>query len=128
MPVLLSHVIPELGAPNWAQSSWLGGPDARLLRKNFTMKAAGKAVLSASGAGFFEVYVNGTPLVAVCHPYMTGVRAGGETAAITGAWTTYNTRVLYWTYELDLPEGENVISVMIGRYCHFHFCCLMPFL
>ena len=51
--------------------------------------------------GFFQVFVNGQ-------------RLGSD--ALAGAWTTYNARVLYYTYDVSayLVTGQNVIASMIG--------------
>lgn len=46
--------------------------------------------------------------------FINGNRIGKDTLA--GAWTTYNERVLYWTYDLSsyLQTGTNVVAVMLG--------------
>jgi hypothetical protein len=47
--------------------------------------------------------------------FVNGIRV--DTDALSGAWTTWNARVLYYTYDITslLAEGSNVIGVMLGH-------------
>lgn len=53
---------------------------------------------------------------ACAHPqlFVNGVRV--DTTTLTGSWTTWNARVLYYTYDITslLKPGVNVIGVMLG--------------
>lgn len=47
--------------------------------------------------------------------FVNGIRV--DTDVLSGAWTTWNARVLYYTYDITsyLTEGSNVIGVMLGH-------------
>ena len=47
--------------------------------------------------------------------YVNGIRV--DTDGLSGAWTTWNARVLYYSFDIAqyLTPGINVIGVMLGR-------------
>lgn len=74
-----------------------------MFRKEFIVsRPATQASIFISGIGFFQLYVNGLRV---------------DSGSLSGAWTTWNERVLYFTYDLThiLKVGNNAIGVMLGR-------------
>jgi alpha-L-rhamnosidase len=85
---------------------WLTGD---LLRKNFTIQGTPQLVFAyIAGIGYSELYINGR-------------KVGKD--VINPAWTTYNIRTLYSTYDISnlLVPGENVIGIMLGNGWYGHF-------
>lgn len=89
----------------WNQTQWIGGNFA-LLRRTFTLESGSISLDSPiftyiSGLGFFQLFINGQRV---------------DTDKLNGAWTSYNVRSIYYTFEVQsyLKEGENVIGVILG--------------
>jgi alpha-L-rhamnosidase len=87
------------------KGKWLTGD---LLRKNFTITSEIKnAFAYISGIGYSNLYINGH-------------KVGNE--VLNPAWTTYNKRSLYSTYDVGslLGIGENVIGIELGNGWYGH--------
>jgi alpha-L-rhamnosidase len=80
---------------------WIGTKNQ--LRKEFTLKARVKrARVYIAGLGYYELRLNGR-------------KAGNH--VLDPAWTTYDKRVLYVTYDIIsyLREGANALAVTLGN-------------
>jgi hypothetical protein len=86
----------------WSASSWIGA-NQTMLRRDFTYTPAANAdglVINAAAAGMFQLYVDGERV---------------DTDVLSTAWTTWNVRVMYFTYRLPkLSAGPHTIGVMLG--------------
>jgi len=81
--------------------AWIGGGNT--LRKEFTLSAKPvRARAYVAGVGYAELHVNG---------HKIGDRV------LDPAWTTYDKRVLYATYDITryLAAGANAVGVMLGE-------------
>eukprot|EP00050_Salpingoeca_kvevrii_P010878 m.11086 g.11086 ORF g.11086 m.11086 type:complete len:1023 (-) comp3129_c0_seq1:88-3156(-) len=89
-------------APDWSKTQWIepvqGG---NYLRTEVSLSDSSDAVLYVSGVGFFQLFINGR-------------RVGDD--VLSGAWTTWNERVLYFAYNVSsyLNSGTNAIGVSLG--------------
>lgn len=94
-------------AEDW-QAKWLASPDADAdqavwLRKGFDLSAAPeRAMVSATIAGYAELYVNGK-------------KVGGD--VLTPAISDHSKQVFYVTYDVAslLHKGRNVVGIWLGR-------------
>lgn len=80
---------------------WIGAKNQ--LRKEFTLKGRVKRARAyVAGLGYYELRVNGR-------------KAGGR--VLDPAWTTYDKRVLYATYDvtMSLRDGANAVAVTLGQ-------------
>jgi alpha-L-rhamnosidase len=90
-----------LFTPSEWKAGWIGG--ANLLRKEFDVPAQPKrAFLYVCGLGYSEVRLNGEKV---------------GTSVLDPAWTTYDKRALYATYDVTtrLRTGRNGLGVMLGQ-------------
>ena len=99
-----------LSQSDWQTSSWIGG-DYNLLRDDFVLdsgKTIAKARLYVTSMGYNEVYFNGQ-------------KAGSD--VLNPAYTQYNKRVLYSTYDITslLNSSNNAIGIMLGSSYYKHF-------
>jgi len=89
-------------APHWAASAWIAAGQAR---RGFTLqRAPPQATVFVAGAGFFQLWINGVHV--------------NKADALAGAWTTWNSRVLYYTYPLPpglLVVGANAAGITVGK-------------
>ncbi len=89
-----------LGREEW-KGQWIGG--ANLLRSEFKLaEAPVRARAYVCGLGYYELRIN-------------GAKVGDN--VLDPAWTTYDKRVLYTTYDVTsyLRHGANALSVMLGN-------------
>lgn len=89
-----------LSREEW-KGRWIGG--ANQLRAEFELpEPAIRARAYISGLGYYELRVNGERV---------------ERNALDPAWTTYDKRVLYTTYDVTkyLKPGSNAVGVMLGQ-------------
>lgn len=83
------------------QGQWIGG--ANQLRTEFEVPTSVvRARAYIAGIGYYELRVNGEKI--------------GDNV-LDPAWTTYNRRVLYTTYDVtaELRRGANAVGVMLGQ-------------
>jgi alpha-L-rhamnosidase len=89
-----------LGRAEWT-GQWIGGGNQ--LRTEFQLpEAPGRARAYICGPGYYELRING--------------RKVGRNV-LDPAWTTYDKRVLYATYDVTryLTRGTNAVGVMLGE-------------
>jgi alpha-L-rhamnosidase len=89
-----------LNKSDW-KGAWIGGKNQ--LRKEFALKGRVKRALAhIAGLGYYELRLNGR-------------KAGNR--VLDPAWTTYEKRVLYVTYDVTsfLREGANAVAVTLGN-------------
>ena len=83
------------------KGAWIGGKNQ--LRKEFALNGRiRRARAHIAGLGYYELRLNGR-------------KAGNH--VLDPAWTTYDKRVLYVTYDVTsfLREGANAVAVMLGQ-------------
>lgn len=83
------------------KGKWIGGGNE--LRTEFKIPGeVTRAYAYISGVGYYELRINGKKI-------------GRD--VLDPAWTTYDQRVLYSTYDVtsNLREGENAVGVMLGE-------------
>jgi alpha-L-rhamnosidase len=83
------------------KGAWIGTKNQ--LRKEFALKGRAKRALAhIAGLGYYELRLNGR-------------KAGNH--VLDPAWTTYDKRVLYVTYDVTsfLREGANALAVTLGH-------------
>ena len=87
---------------NWITSPRDAGAAAFTYVKSFSPeKPIKKAMLSASAMGLYA-------------PYLNGMRIGS--AVLAPGWTSYNTRVLYQTYDItDMLAQSNRLEIGVGQ-------------
>jgi len=93
----------EMGllAPSDWKGQWIG--DANQFRTEFSLAApVARARATIAGIGYYELHINGE-------------RIGRS--VLDPAWTTYEKRVLYATYDVTpyFQAGANAIGVMLGQ-------------
>jgi len=89
-----------LAAEEW-KGQWIGG--ANQLRQEFKlMEAPRRARAYICGLGYYELRINGAKIGA---------------NVLDPAWTTFDKRVLYVTYDVtsNLHAGANAVGVMLGE-------------
>ena len=89
-----------LSAGDW-KGEWIGG--ANQLRTEFNLAGpVMRARATIAGVGYYELHIN-------------GARIGSS--VLDPAWTTYEKRVLYATYDVTpyVQSGANAIGVMLGQ-------------
>lgn len=87
--------------PSDWKAKWVGG--GNLLRKEFEIaKPVRRARMFIGAAGYYELHINGH-------------RIGDH--VLDPAWTEYNKRVLYSTYDVtqNLRQGRNAMAALLGR-------------
>ncbi|MGX7674063.1 family 78 glycoside hydrolase catalytic domain [Plantactinospora sp. DSM 117369] len=114
-----------LGVAAYGKGPWLNQvrlrpthPPAPLLRKEFGVtKPVKQARLYASGLGYGAYYLNGARIAAATR---SEERSGDR--VLDPAFTDYNQRVLYSTYDVtgQIKRGANAIGAELGRG-HFGF-------
>ncbi|MHB8655844.1 MAG: alpha-L-rhamnosidase [Terriglobia bacterium] len=89
-----------LSRDDW-KGQWIGG--ANQLRNEFELpESVVRARAYVTGVGYYELRINGE-------------KVGRD--VLDPAWTTYDKRVLYSTYDITrhLRRGANAVGVMLGR-------------
>ena len=89
-----------LSASDW-KAKWIGGGNQ--LRREFQLDARPvRARAYVTGLGYYELRINGK-------------KVGDH--VLDPAWTTYDKRVLYVTYDVTscLRQGANAVGVMLGQ-------------
>ena len=89
-----------LSAEEW-KGQWMGG--ANQLRQEFNLaEAPRRARAYICGLGYYELRINGAKI---------------GTNVLDPAWTTFDKRVLYVTYDVtaNLHPGANAVGVMLGE-------------
>ena len=89
-----------LEGSDW-KAKWIGG--GTLLRSDFNLKGRiRRARAFVAAQGYYELHINGQ-------------RIGHH--VLDPAWTDYNKRVLYSTYDVtqNLMNGQNAVGVMLGK-------------
>ncbi len=88
-------------SPEEWKGQWIGG--ANQLRTEFRLaESVARARAYISGLGYYELRINGE-------------KVGDH--MLDPAWTTYDKRVLYTTYDItsQLRRGRNAVGVMLGK-------------
>jgi alpha-L-rhamnosidase len=102
-----------LSRQEW-KGQWIGG-GGNLLRKEFSLPGrVMRARAYITALGYYELRINGEKV--------------GD-AVLDPAWTTYNKRVLYSTYDVTdcLRQGANALGVMLGGgWATLHGSYAMP--
>ncbi|MBO4769813.1 MAG: family 78 glycoside hydrolase catalytic domain, partial [Clostridia bacterium] len=77
--------------------------------REFSVNKVGKAFVSASSLGVFELYINGRRV---------GCEENGETVfdELKPGWTEYRKRVMYYTYDVTsyIKEGKNLFIAAVA--------------